>query len=77
LVDAGLEPAPERSRRPSWNTFLKAHWNAIAAIDFFTVEVVTMTGLVRYFVLFVIDVGSRRVEVPASRTNPRARGWPR
>jgi putative transposase len=70
LVDAGLEPAPERSRRPSWNTFLKAHWDAIAAIDFFTVEVVTMVGLVRYFVLFVIDLASRRVQVVGLAHDP-------
>ena len=63
LVDAGIEPAPERGKRTSWKTFLKAHWGAIAATDFFTVEVVTSTGLVRYFVLFVIDLKSRRVHI--------------
>jgi putative transposase len=36
---------------------------AIAAMDFFTVEVVTLAGLVRYHVLFVIDLASRRVEI--------------
>jgi hypothetical protein len=36
---------------------------AIAATDFFTVEVVTSTDLVRYFVLFVIDLKSRRVQI--------------
>jgi putative transposase len=34
-----------------------------AAIDFFTVEAVTWVGLVRYHVLFVIDLATRRVEV--------------
>jgi transposase InsO family protein len=63
LVDAGLEPAPERGKRTSWKEFLKAHWGAIAAIDFFTVEIVTSVGLVRYFVLFVIDLKSRRVHI--------------
>jgi hypothetical protein len=38
-----------------WKTFLKAHWGAIAAADFFSVEVLTRGGLVRYLVLFVID----------------------
>jgi hypothetical protein len=37
-----------------WKTFLKAHWGAIAAADFFSVEVLTVGGLVRYLVLFVI-----------------------
>lgn len=63
LFDAGLEPAPERSRSSSWKTFLRAHWGAVAAVDFFTVEVLTLTGLVRYFVLFVIDLRSRRVQI--------------
>ena len=47
----------------SWETFLKVHWGAIAATDFFSVEVLTRVGLVRYFVLFVIDLKTRRVEI--------------
>ena len=47
----------------SWETFLKAHWGAIAATDFFSVEVLTRVGLVRYFVLFVIDLKTRRIEI--------------
>ena len=46
-----------------WETFLKAHWGAIAAADFFSLEIITRAGLVRYFVLFVIDLKTRRVEV--------------
>jgi hypothetical protein len=40
LSDAGLEPAPERGKRGSWAAFLKAHAGQIAAMDFFSVEVV-------------------------------------
>ena len=47
----------------SLKTFLKAHWVAIAATDFFSVEVLTRAGLIRYFVLFIIDLRTRRVEV--------------
>ena len=42
---------------------MRAHWGAIAAMDFFTVEAVTWAGLVRYHVLFVIDLATRHVEV--------------
>ncbi len=42
---------------------MKAHCGAIAATDFFSVEVLTRSGLVRYFVLFVIDLKTRRVEI--------------
>jgi putative transposase len=63
LDDNGIEPAPERSRRIPWSTFLKAHWGAISAADFFTVEILRPHGLVRYFVLFVIDLKTRTVEI--------------
>ena len=33
------------------------------ATDFFTVEVLTLAGLVRHFVLFVIDIKTRRVQI--------------
>jgi transposase InsO family protein len=54
----------------AWKTFLRAHWGAIAATDFFTVEVMTWRGLVRYFVLFVIDLKSRRVEIAGITATP-------
>ncbi len=63
LFENGLDPAPLRGRTMTWETFLKAHWGAIAATDFFSVEVLTRVGLVRYFVLFVIDLKTRRVEI--------------
>ena len=46
-----------------WKTFLRTHLGAIAATDFFSVEVLTLTGLVRYLVLFVIDIQTRRVQI--------------
>lgn len=61
LDDAGLEPAPERRTRGSWAAFLKAHAGAVAATDFFSVEVVTLAGIVRYYVLFAIDLKTRSV----------------
>jgi hypothetical protein len=35
LAEDGIEPAPERRKHMPWATFLKAHWGAIAAKDFF------------------------------------------
>jgi putative transposase len=69
----GIDPAPERGKRTPWRTFLKAHWGAIAAMDFLTVEVVTITGLVRYFVLIIIDLETRRVEVAGIVHQPEGR----
>ena len=74
LCEHGIEPAPERKRQYSWATFIKAHLGAIAGMDFFTVEVVTAMGLVRYHVLFVIDIGSRMVEWWGWRGTPAVSG---
>jgi putative transposase len=63
LAEHGIEPAPLRGKTMPWRTFLKAHWGAIAAADFFSVEVLTRGGLVRYLVLFVIDLKTRRIHV--------------
>jgi transposase InsO family protein len=71
LVENGIDPAPLRRKGMSWETFLKAHWGAIAATDFFSVEVLTRSaGLVRYFVLFIIDLKTRRVEVAGIAQQP-------
>ena len=71
LKEQGIEPAPSRKKQMSWNQFLRAHWGAIAAWDFLTVEVLTLRGLVRYHVLIVIDLASRRVEIGGIAHEPR------
>ena len=70
LLEHGLEPAPARGQRMPWKTFLKSHLGVIAATDFFTVEVLTLAGLVRYFVLFVIDIKTRRVQIAGIVRHP-------
>src|SRR5215210_3871561 len=66
----GIEPAPERSRRTTWSTFLKAHWKVLAASDFFTVEVWTPRGLLTHYVLFVISLAERVVHIAGITTRP-------
>src|SRR6202795_2527619 len=68
LKAAGVPPVPERPT--SWQTFLRAHWGAIAGADFFTTEVWTWRGLVTFYTVFVIDVASRRVHIVGSTPNP-------
>lgn len=70
LLENGIEPAPERGRKTSWKTFIRAHLGVLAAADFFTVEVLTLHGLVRYWVFFVIDIKTRRVEIAGITPNP-------
>ena len=58
-----MEPAPERSRKTTWKEFLSRHWELIVAADFFCIEVWTRRGLQRFFVLFFIELSTRKVEI--------------
>jgi hypothetical protein len=64
----GLPSVP--GRLTSWQTFLRAHWGAIAGADFFMTEVWTWRGLVTYYTVFVIDLTSRRVHIVGSTPYP-------
>ena len=68
--ERGLEPAPERKKRTTWREFLAAHWDVLAASDFFTVEVWTPRGLTRFTVLVLIHLASRRVQVAGISAEP-------
>jgi putative transposase len=68
-----LEPAPQRRQvGMSWSQFLTLHWKVLAATDFFTVEVATWHGLVTYYVLFVMELATRRVEIAGITPHPTA-----
>jgi putative transposase len=69
-----LTPAPERVRTTTWKEFIRAHMDVLAGTDFFTVEVLTWRGLVTYYVLFFIEVGSRRVSLGGITRHPDS-GW--
>ncbi len=64
----GIELAPERSRKTTWQEFLTRHWELIVAADFFTVEVWTRRGLQRFVVLFFIELSTRKVEIAGIAT---------
>jgi hypothetical protein len=68
----GNEPASERQHTGSWATFLKTHWDVLAAIDFTTIEVWTRSGLVTYYLLFVMELKTRRVHFAGCTPNPNA-----
>jgi hypothetical protein len=63
---ARLEPAPRRSG-PSWHEFLHAQAVSIVACDFFTVECLFLR---RYYALFFIAHGNRRVWLAGCTANP-------
>jgi putative transposase len=66
LAQARLEPAP-RHAGLSWREFLRAQAASIVACDFFTVESVFLR---RYYALFFIGHGSRRVWFAGCIANP-------
>ena len=66
----GIEPAPERQQRTTWQEFLKIHWDVLTAMDFFRVDVWTATSLTRSAVLFVIDLATCRLEIAGLECKP-------
>jgi putative transposase len=66
LRQAGVGPAGERSGL-SWRAFLRAQAGSMLAVDFFTVETISLQ---RLYVLFFIELDSRRVHLAGCTTNP-------
>ncbi len=70
LVKHAIDPAPNRTKKTTWRQFIKSHWDCLAATDFFTTEVWTKSGLVTYYVLFIMELATRRVQIAGVTTNP-------
>ena len=68
----GIEPAPDRQRRTAWSTFLEAHWDTISAAGFTTVEVWTRSGLVTFYILVVMHLKTRQVEMAGTTPHPNS-----
>ncbi len=63
----GLPPAPRS--RSTWRQFLRQHAHQILAVDFFIVETVWLKTL---YVLFFLEIGSRRVHLAGCTAHPSA-----
>ena len=61
LQRQGLGPAPERKRHTTWAEFIRRHKEVLWATDFFTTEVWTATGLTTFYVLFFLQLQTRKV----------------
>ena len=68
LREVGLGPSGPRGGL-SWRAFLRAQAQSMLAVDFFTVETMSLQ---RLYVLFFIELGSRRVHLAGCTTNPTA-----
>jgi putative transposase len=66
LARAGLRPTPRRSG-PAWREFLRAQAAGIVACDFFCVETALLR---RCYVLFFIELQTRRVDLAGITANP-------
>jgi putative transposase len=69
----GIVPAPERKHTTTWKDFIRAHLEVLARTDFFTVEVLTLRGLVNFYVLFFMHLETRNVDVAGITTHPNER----
>ena len=66
----GIAPAPQRKHSTRWSDFIRAHMDVLTGTDFFTVEVLTLKGLMTYYVLFFIQLETRRVCLAAITPYP-------
>jgi transposase InsO family protein len=69
LREAGIEPAPKRLEQ-SWSEFLRAQATSILECDFLTVDTLFLK---RFYVLFFIELATRRVRIAGITTNPDGR----
>jgi transposase InsO family protein len=67
----GIPPAPERkTTTTTWKEFIRTHLDVLVGTDFFTAEVWTRRGLVTYYVLFFLHLGSRKIRVAGVTPHP-------
>ena len=69
----GIPPAPERKHTTTWAAFIRSHMSVLAGTDFFTAEVFTLRGLVTFYVLFFIQLESRKVQLAGITPHPDER----
>ena len=69
LKENGIDPAPKRGE-DSWDEFIKRHFKTLWSTDFFTKTVWTLTGPKTFFVLFFINVHTRKVHIAGINKHP-------
>jgi transposase InsO family protein len=69
LKEAGIEPAPKRLEQ-NWSEFLRQQAASVLECDFLTVDTLFLK---RFYVLFFIELATRRVHLAGITTNPDGR----
>src|ERR1039458_3663824 len=70
---AVYRPRRSASTRPPGRHSSGLTWRVLAGTDFFTVEVLTLRGLVTYYMLFFIHLESRKVDIAGITVHPDER----
>jgi putative transposase len=73
LKENNIDPVPKRTQ-DSWNSFIRRHFQTLWACDFFTKQVITTLGPRMFFVLFFINIKTRRVYIAGATQFPN-REW--
>src|SRR5712691_5652330 len=66
LKEAGIEPAPKRLEQ-NWGEFLRQQAASVLECDFLTVDTLFLK---RFYVLFFMELSTRRVHLAGITTNP-------
>ncbi len=70
LKKHGIPTAPDCDKNTRWADFIKNHEHVLCACDFFTTEVITPVGLITYYILVFIHIGSREIYIAGATPNP-------
>ena len=68
----GILPAPERIKNTTWRQFVRYHLDLLVSTDFFTAEVWTCSGLVTFYVLFLLRIKTREIHIAGMTPHPNA-----
>jgi len=69
LKKNGIDPITKRAQ-DSWDNFIKRHFQTLWACDFFTKQVLTTLGPRMFFILFFINIRTRKVYVAGATQYP-------
>ncbi|OGX24868.1 MAG: hypothetical protein A2Y03_09045 [Omnitrophica WOR_2 bacterium GWF2_38_59] len=69
LIEYGFDPVPKRSK-DTWGDFIHRHFETLWACDFFTKKVWTLLGPKTFFILFFINIQTRKVFIAGMTQNP-------